>query len=118
MSNAAVHEIWNGEAGRDWAENRADLDHFLGGSMAALLDLLPLAPGARVLEIGSGAGTFSLALARAVGPEGRVLGLDVSEPLLTLARRRGGRPSRSAVSTSRPRRWMPGASMSASRISA
>jgi len=89
MSNRDTHDIWNGEAGRDWAGNQADLDHFLGDSMEVLLDLLPLAPGAHVLEIGSGSGTLSLAMARAVGPEGRVLGLDVSEQLLALARRRG-----------------------------
>lgn len=89
MSNRATHDIWNGEAGRDWAGNQADLDHFLRDSMETLLGLLPLAPDARVLEIGSGSGTLSLAMARAVGPGGRVLGLDVSEQLLALARRRG-----------------------------
>lgn len=88
MSNRETHDIWNGEAGRDWAGNQADLDHFLRESMETLLDLLSLAPGARVVEIGSGSGTLSLAMARAVGPEGRVLGLDVSEPLLALARSR------------------------------
>lgn len=89
MSNRNTRDIWNGEAGQDWAGNQADLDHFLRDSMQTLLGLLPLAAGARVLEIGSGSGTLSLAMARAVGPGGHVLGLDVSEQLLALARRRG-----------------------------
>ncbi|WP_417524286.1 class I SAM-dependent methyltransferase [Marinovum sp.] len=88
MSNRATHDIWNGQSGADWAQHQRDLDLFLAGSMARLAELLPLAPGARVLEIGSGAGSFSLDLARAVTPGGEVLGLDISDPLLALARRR------------------------------
>lgn len=88
MSNAETHDIWNGEAGRDWAQNQVDLDYFLAEPMRRLLELLPLRPGARVLEIGSGAGSLSLAMARAVGAGGAVLGLDVSDPLLRLARQR------------------------------
>ena len=88
LDNRETHAIWNGQSGEDWARHQPDLDHFLAGSVQALRALLPLAPGAKVLEIGSGAGTLSLALARDVGPRGRVLGLDVSERLLGLSRRR------------------------------
>jgi SAM-dependent methyltransferase len=54
-------------------------------------DLLAhLAPerGERVLDIGSGGGKLSIAVAERVGPEGQVLGADISEPLLELARDR------------------------------
>ena len=88
MSNRATHDVWNGQSGADWAEHQPDLDLLLGQPMRRLAALLPLAPGRQVLEIGSGAGSFSLALAHAVAPGGRVLGLDVSEPLLRLARAR------------------------------
>lgn len=88
VSNQDTHDIWNGQSGVDWAQHQRDLDLFLAGSMARLAELLPLAPGARVLEIGSGAGSFSLDLAKAVTPGGQVLGLDISDPLLALARRR------------------------------
>ncbi|MCP9792268.1 methyltransferase domain-containing protein [Vulcanococcus limneticus Candia 3F8] len=37
-----------------------------------------LGPGQRVLELGAGPGLAALELARAVGPEGRVLGLELS----------------------------------------
>ena len=87
-SNDKTHDIWNGEAGKDWAENQRDLDDFLRDAMDQLLAQLPLSPGMRVLEIGSGSGTMSMEMARTVGDKGYVIGLDVSKELLALARRR------------------------------
>ena len=46
------------------------------------LDLLSARPGERVLELGCGAGGALVALARAVGPEGRVVGLDLSPGMI------------------------------------
>lgn len=49
--------------------------------------LLPrLRPGLTVLDVGCGPGSITLDLARAVGPTGRVVGIDVSEQVLDLAR--------------------------------
>src|SRR5881392_3449877 len=45
-----------------------------------------LAPGERVLDLGSGAGTDSLVAAQMVGPEGRVTGIDMTPEMLTKAR--------------------------------
>ena len=45
-------------------------------------------PGERVCDVGCGGGALTVALARLVGPEGRVVGVDISAPLLELARRR------------------------------
>ena len=46
----------------------------------------PLAPGERVLDIGSGAGTDSLVAAQMVGPEGSVIGIDMTIEMLAKAR--------------------------------
>ena len=48
--------------------------------------LAPLPVGGTVLDIGSGAGTDLLLAARAVGPEGRVIGVDMTPAMRTKAR--------------------------------
>jgi len=52
---------------------------------------LPLATGDRVLDLCCGAGASAIPAARAVGSDGRVLGIDVAEPLLELARAKAAR---------------------------
>lgn len=43
-------------------------------------------PGERALDVGSGPGFLAAAIAEAVGPSGAVYGVDISEPLLAVAR--------------------------------
>ena len=62
-------------------------DRFGGATVARL----PLAAGDRVLDLCCGAGASAIPAARAVGPAGHVLGIDVAEPLLELARARAAR---------------------------
>src|SRR5262249_23050752 len=49
-----------------------------------------IAPGMRVLDIGSGAGDVALLAAELVGPEGEVVGIDRSADVLEVARARVG----------------------------
>jgi ubiquinone/menaquinone biosynthesis C-methylase UbiE len=63
---------------------RAQLD---AGRMR-LLELMALAPGERVLDGACGTGLVAIAAARAVGPVGHVTGTDLSDEMVTLARRR------------------------------
>jgi SAM-dependent methyltransferase len=51
-----------------------------------------------VLDIGCGCGSSSLALAQAVGPRGRVLGVDISQPMLAVARQRSAAAAATMVS--------------------
>lgn len=46
-----------------------------------------LRPGERVVDVGCGAGLDSLIAARMVGPEGQVIGVDMTAPMLEKARR-------------------------------
>ena len=55
------------------------------------LRLLAARPGERVLEIGPGTGHALAALARSVGPAGRVTGVDLSARMLGRSRRRAAR---------------------------
>ncbi|HXJ03405.1 MAG TPA: methyltransferase domain-containing protein, partial [Micropepsaceae bacterium] len=65
---------------------KRDRDHaFL---TATLLDRAQPRPGEHVLDIGCGSGTTTLKLAELVAPKGYVLGIDISRPMLSLARRR------------------------------
>ena len=47
-----------------------------------LRDLLDLAPGERVLEVGPGTGYYSLDVARQIAPDGRLDVLDLQQPML------------------------------------
>ncbi len=59
----------------------------LGLGCGAPIGLLELQPGETVLDLGSGAGIDALLAAREVGPEGRVIGVDMTPQMLERARR-------------------------------
>lgn len=58
------------------------------GQRIAVLDALGLAPYEHVMDIGSGPGLLAEDAAKMVGAEGRVLGVDVSDAMVTMARTR------------------------------
>lgn len=86
--NAQQIEDWNGLLGQRWAEEQAYLDRLTGPFGAAALKAASPQAGERVIDIGCGCGDTTLDLARAVGPSGTVLGVDVSRPMLAVARQR------------------------------
>lgn len=49
---------------------------------------LGASPGDRVLDVGCGPGFYCLELSAEVGPEGKVVGIDMSPPMLAMAARR------------------------------
>jgi ubiquinone/menaquinone biosynthesis C-methylase UbiE len=53
-----------------------------------MLDLCPPTDGQRILDVGCGVGHTALRLAQAVGPQGRVVGIDKSEAFIIEAQRR------------------------------
>jgi ubiquinone/menaquinone biosynthesis C-methylase UbiE len=55
--------------------------------------LLGIAPGSHILDIGCGTGDDAIALASLAGPEGRVVGLDYAQPLIDEARQRAANSS-------------------------
>ena len=85
-ANKAQIDYWNGPTGEGWAAHSSETDRSLTQAADAALRLAAARPGERVLDIGCGAGATSLSLAEQVGPGGHVTGLDVSRPLLALAR--------------------------------
>ncbi|HEY4210253.1 MAG TPA: class I SAM-dependent methyltransferase [Steroidobacteraceae bacterium] len=84
--------LWNDSAGRAWVEMQAVLDQVLKPFQDLLLDEVRATgesgPLREVLDIGCGAGSTTLAVARELGPKGRCVGVDISEPLVAAARAR------------------------------
>lgn len=82
---------WNGELGMRWAEHVRDIEEIVRPFGDQALKAAAPVTGERVLDIGCGAGATSMALARSVGAVGLVLGVDISRPLLEVARIEAGR---------------------------
>lgn len=80
--------LWNGPSGETWVAMQERLDRQLFPLGRVAMDALAVRPGERVVDIGCGSGQTTIELAARVGSAGRVVGVDISEPLLALARRR------------------------------
>ncbi|MEO8443785.1 MAG: class I SAM-dependent methyltransferase [Gammaproteobacteria bacterium] len=79
---------WNEDGGRRWVQNIQRAERMLEPLSARLLRHAGARTGERVLDVGCGGGVSSAAFADAVGPSGRVVGLDVSAVILEVARER------------------------------
>ncbi len=88
-ANRDKANTWNGDSGHRWAADADRRDHVTQPVADALFDAARLRPGETVLDIGCGCGITTLAAAAAVRP-GRATGIDLSEPMLDVARQRAG----------------------------
>lgn len=79
---------WQGDMGRNWARLREATDRQLAAVWDSLGPVLRPQPGERILDLGCGAGTTTLAVGEAVGPNGHATGVDISPDLIGEARRR------------------------------
>ena len=81
-------EYWNSDAGNKWVANQERLDRQLGILTDRLFEHTDIQVGERIIDIGCGTGATILRSAPATGTGGTVLGLDISHPMLDLARKR------------------------------
>ena len=86
--NADMLAFWNGKGGDIWVARQEHTDITLAPVTDALLGFAAPRAGERVVDIGCGCGAPTLEFARAVGPTGRVAGLDISGPMLAEGERR------------------------------
>ena len=86
--NADQLSFWNGRGGQTWVARQAHTDTTLADVSAALLELAAPRAGEQVLDVGCGCGASTLDIARATGPDGRVMALDISAPMLAEGRAR------------------------------
>lgn len=85
-ANAAMAEYWAGPGGQRWLAHAPLLERQLAEIGDALLGAAAMRPGERVLEIGCGTAMLATRILAAVSPGGALLGVDIAEPLLALAR--------------------------------
>jgi ubiquinone/menaquinone biosynthesis C-methylase UbiE len=84
--NADQIAYWNGPAGRHWTDRQQLQDVVLGPVSEALIERAAVKAGETVIDVGCGCGATSFDLLKKVGPAGRIIGVDISEPMLGRAR--------------------------------
>ena len=80
---------WNGAMGQRWVALQQETDRIVAPFGDAALKAAAPQPGERVIDVGCGCGGTSIEIARLVGAAGSVLGVDVSQPMLAVARSNG-----------------------------
>ena len=77
---------WNGPGGKMWLGAYDRIRRGMAGFSELALKAANAQPDERVLDVGCGTGETTGALAKAVGGNGRLLGVDISETLVGAAR--------------------------------
>jgi len=79
---------WNGGEGEYWTVQQERLDHMLAPIIVPLLEFAAPKAGSTILDVGCGCGATTIELARLAGADGRVIGVDISKPMLARAAQR------------------------------
>jgi SAM-dependent methyltransferase len=90
-------QMWNGPGADAWIGSRNVLDAMFRPIETMLVDAVRATGARRVLDVGCGTGSTTLAIAEALGDDGSTLGLDLSEPMIAVATSRAtelGSPAR------------------------
>jgi SAM-dependent methyltransferase len=89
VDNSEQIAEWNGALGQRWVTMQREIDRIVAPFGDAALKAAAPQPGERVIDVGCGCGDTSIEIARIVGETGAVLGIDVSQPMLEVARSSG-----------------------------
>jgi len=84
--NADQSEYWNGPSSNKLVTNQQRMDRMLAAFSDHVMQKADIGPGERVLDVGCGCVATSFALASPVGASGKRGGVDVSRPMLDVAR--------------------------------
>jgi SAM-dependent methyltransferase len=85
--------LWNGASGHAWVAAQGVLDAIFKPLQDGLVEAASAVGASQVLDVGCGAGSTTLAVARLLGSNGSCVGVDISEPLIAAARARAARES-------------------------
>jgi SAM-dependent methyltransferase len=87
-TNAEMRAYWNGDDSREWVTHPQRFDEMLAPFGAAVLERARLSNGHCSLDVGCGNGAMTIETAQRVAPDGAAVGVDLSEPMLRIARDR------------------------------
>jgi ubiquinone/menaquinone biosynthesis C-methylase UbiE len=91
-ANEEQSALWNGGAGRGWVEAQESLDRLFQPFEELIVAAVASSRARSVLDVGCGTGGTTLALARLLAKRhGDAVGIDISEPMIALARARAAR---------------------------
>ena len=83
--------LWNGAAGCAWVDAEDLIEQVFKPLEVMLTEQVRASSARCVLDIGCGTGITTLAASRALGPDGRCVGIDISAPMIAAARARAER---------------------------
>jgi SAM-dependent methyltransferase len=86
--NSDQSALWNGPGGQAWVESQAVLERMLQPFEELLVEDLAKEAPRRVLDVGCGMGGTTIAFGRRLGGDARCTGVDISAPMLAVARTR------------------------------
>jgi arsenite methyltransferase len=84
-NNGAIQAVWASPIGSFLYDNAQALTRRFIAAWQLPVDWLNIPPGGTALDVGCGPGSVTAQLARAAGPDGLALGVDISEPMLARA---------------------------------
>lgn len=84
-NSGAIQKLWASQTGSMLYDHAQLLNRRLVAVIRPRADWLKIPSGGVVLDVGSGPGNVTAALARAAGPDGLALGVDISESMLARA---------------------------------
>jgi SAM-dependent methyltransferase len=87
-ANRDQSALWNGPSGATWVNEQQLLDASFANFETLLVDEVSRTRAHRVLDVGCGSGATTLAIARHLAAAGSATGIDISAPLIELARKR------------------------------
>ena len=91
MNDSEQAQLWNGPSGQAWIDLQDALDRTLQPFEDLLVDAVAAQSAQQVLDVGCGTGATTLAIARQLAARGRCIGIDISDPMIAVARSRAER---------------------------
>jgi ubiquinone/menaquinone biosynthesis C-methylase UbiE len=89
--------LWNGPSGRAWVETQDLLDQLFKPFEDLFVEAIAAKSRCRLLDVGCGTGSTTLAIARRLKAKDCCIGIDISGPMIAAARTRAERDGTSAT---------------------